>query len=258
MRSFSLLCFKIILPSAFIPQDPDYEPRLVDFAAYKASIYARYPPVCEKCAPLVDDEIRKKDVVARSNALGSWLNESKKKDTRRQVSVSNMDRHKLYRELRWWTARGFLWVVTLLVAVSADVAGAYHLRSMFLAGTDIPPRCSGAMGRLTLPERNRLILLLPFVTLLSITWTAWLPTYAHFRRAELQGRKVRVRGRERYIVNLFLLVDIVTHRSFTPHYPADITGRSVGGKNVYSNRGCVVLAPSLDGLPFPAFPPCFT
>jgi len=131
VRSSSLLCFKFILPSTFIPQDPDYEPRLADFAAYKASIYARYPPVCELCAPLVEDEIRKKDVVARSNALGSWLNESKKKDTRRQVSVSNMDRHKLYRELRWWTVRGFLWVITLLAAVSADVAGAYHLRSVF-------------------------------------------------------------------------------------------------------------------------------
>jgi hypothetical protein len=113
------------------------------------------------------------------------------------------------------------------------------------------------MGRLTLPERNRLVLLLPFVTLLSITWTAWLPTYAHFRRAELQGRKVRVRGRERYIVNLFPLVEIVTYSSFTLHYPTDITSRSLGGKNVYGNHDCVVLAPSFDGLPFPALPSCF-
>ena len=119
------------LAPTFIPQDPDYEPRLAGFSAYKASIYARYPPVCEKCAPLVEEEIRKKDVVARSNALGSWLNESKKNDTRRQVSVPNMDRQKLYRELRWWTARGVLWVVTFFVAISADVAGVYHLRSMF-------------------------------------------------------------------------------------------------------------------------------
>jgi hypothetical protein len=118
-------------PSTLIPQDPDYEPRLAEFATYKASIYARYPPVCDKCAPFVEEEIRKKDAVARSKALGSWLNESKKKDTRRQVSVYNMDRHKLYRELRWWTVRGFLWVVTLLVAVSANAAGVYRLRSMF-------------------------------------------------------------------------------------------------------------------------------
>lgn len=108
-----------------MPQDPDYAPRLAGFAAYKASIYARYPPVCEKCAPLVNEEIRKKDGVARSNALGSWLNESKKKDARRQVTLSIMDRHKLNRELRWWTARGVLWVTTLLVAVSAEAAGVY-------------------------------------------------------------------------------------------------------------------------------------
>jgi len=61
--------------------------------------------------------------MARSNALGSWLNESKKKDTRRQVTLSNMDRHRLQRELRWWRARGVLWVATLLGAVSTAVAG---------------------------------------------------------------------------------------------------------------------------------------
>ncbi|KAH9984635.1 Ima1 N-terminal domain-containing protein [Russula compacta] len=162
----------VSLLSSYLPpsdDDPDYEPRLAGFPSYKASIYARYPPVCEKCAPLVEEEIRKKDIMARSNALGSWLNESKKKDTRRQVSLSNMDRHKLYRELRWWSARGVLWVATLLVAVFADMAG--------------------AMGRLTLPEQGTLIPLLPVLNLLSILWTAWLPTYAHFRRAELQAGK---------------------------------------------------------------------
>jgi hypothetical protein len=108
------------------PQDPDYAPRLAGFTAYKTSIYARYPLVCEKCAPLVEEEIRKKDDMARSNALGSWLNESKKKDTRRhRVSLSTMDRHKLSRELRWWTARGALWMATLVLAVAADAAGEY-------------------------------------------------------------------------------------------------------------------------------------
>jgi hypothetical protein len=113
-----------------VTQDPDYAPRLAGFTAYKASIYARYPPVCDTCAPLVEEEIRKKDVMARSNALGSWLNESKKKDTRRQVCLSNMDRHKLNRELRWWTARGVLWTATVLGSVSVDVAGAYIGRSI--------------------------------------------------------------------------------------------------------------------------------
>ena len=142
--------------------------------------------------------------MARSNALGSWLNESRKKDARRQqVALPTMDRHRLSRELRWWTARGALWVVTLFVAVSADVAGASSARLVFLLVLTFPSRSPGAMGHLTLPEWGSLVPLLPFLTLLSILWTAWLPTYAHFRRAELQGRKVRVRGRERYTVNIF-------------------------------------------------------
>ena len=203
-----------VLQALTISQDPDYAPRLAGFAAYKASIYARYPPVCEKCAPLVEEEIRKKDVVARSNALGSWLNESKKEDTRRQVSLSNLVRHKLYRELRWWTVRGVLWAATLLVAIYADVTGVYHRVFKTSAGADFSPRCPGAMGRLTLPERGTLVPLLPVVTLLSIIWTAWLPTYAHFRRAELQGRKVRLRGRERYVVNIFPIVE-TTHQPST-------------------------------------------
>jgi len=96
--------------------------------SYKASMHVRYPLVCERCAPLVEEEIRKKDVMARSNALGSWLNESKKKDTRRQVLSSSVDRYKLNRELRWWAARGALWVATLVGVVSIDVAGVYNVR----------------------------------------------------------------------------------------------------------------------------------
>ena len=57
------------------------------------------------------------------------------------------------------------------------------------------------MGRLTLPRTRMLVPSLTALVLLSILWTAWLPTYASFRRAELQGRKVRVRGRERYAVS---------------------------------------------------------
>ncbi|KAI0271416.1 Ima1 N-terminal domain-containing protein [Gloeopeniophorella convolvens] len=172
----------VSLLSSYLPpsdDDPDYEPRLAGFDAYKASMYARYPPVCERCAPLVEEEIRKKDGMARANALGSWLSASKRTDTRRQVALSHMDRHTLRRELRWWAARGALWALTLVGAVCADVAG--------------------AMGRLSLPERGFLAPLLPALVLVSILWTAWLPTYASFRRAELQGRKVRVRGRERYV-----------------------------------------------------------
>ncbi|KAH9082219.1 hypothetical protein EDB83DRAFT_2337059, partial [Lactarius deliciosus] len=133
----------VSLLSSYLPpsdDDPDYEPRLASFAAYKASMHARYPP---------------------------------------------LDRYKLNRELRWWTARGALWVATLVGVVSVDVAG--------------------ATGRLILPGTSILVPSLTALVLLSILWTAWLPTYASFRRAELQGRKVRVRGRERYAVSLICL-----------------------------------------------------
>ncbi len=96
--------------------------------SYKASMHVRYPLVCERCAPLVEEGIHKKDVMARSNALRSWLNESKKKDTRRQVLSSSVDRYKLNRELRWWAARGVLWVATLVGVASVDVAGVYNIR----------------------------------------------------------------------------------------------------------------------------------
>lgn len=113
------------------------------------------------------------------------------------------------------------------------------------------------MGHLTLPERGALVPLLPVITLLSIIWTAWLPTYAHFRRAELQGRKVRMRGRERYVVSLFPLAETITHRPLTRHRPIDITDRSMAGENVYNKPYCVVLVPSFDGLPVLALPSCF-
>ena len=44
--------------------------------------------------------------------------------------------------------------------------------------------------------------LLPIFILLSITWTAWDPRYATFKRAQLQGREVRLRGKREYNVRL--------------------------------------------------------
>jgi hypothetical protein len=43
---------------------------------------------------------------------------------------------------------------------------------------------------------------LPLFALLSILWTAWDPTYSVFRKAQIQGRDVRVQGRNTYIVCL--------------------------------------------------------
>lgn len=44
--------------------------------------------------------------------------------------------------------------------------------------------------------------ILPAIALVSILWTAWDPTYAAFRKAQIQGRDVRVQGKTAYNVRL--------------------------------------------------------
>ncbi|KAI0068293.1 hypothetical protein BV25DRAFT_557601 [Artomyces pyxidatus] len=172
----------ISLLSSYLPpseDDPGYARRLAEYDAYKASVDARYPQVCADCAPLVEAEIRKKDRMARANALGGWLKDSKGKDSRRRVSASKFDRHKLDRELRWWRVRGALWAGSLCCVLAGEVAG--------------------ALGRL--PPRRLVAVApgLPVFMILSVLWTAWHPTHASLRRAEVQGRKVRVRGEKKYV-----------------------------------------------------------
>lgn len=47
-----------------------------------------------------------------------------------------------------------------------------------------------------------MIPVLPALVVVSILWTAWDPTYATFRRAQFQGRAVRVHGKRTYNVSL--------------------------------------------------------
>ncbi|KAI9445334.1 Ima1 N-terminal domain-containing protein [Lactarius indigo] len=198
----------VSLLSSYLPpsdDDPDYEPRLASFAAYKASMHARYPPVCERCAPLVEEEIRKKD----------------KKDTRRQVLSSSVDRYKLNRELRWWTARGVLWVVTLVGVVSVDVAG--------------------ATGRLTLPGTSVIVPSLSALVLLSILWTAWLPTYASFRRAELQGRKALQISAWLVRVLTASLITLSWHRPSMDFLSLRSHPASIGSRIYFAFASCIEL-----------------
>ena len=80
----------------------------------------RYPPVCETCLPAVEDEIRKKDAMARTQALGGWLKETKGKARQRRVSATLQEREKVSRELFAWRIRGLLWGATFGVFESID------------------------------------------------------------------------------------------------------------------------------------------
>ena len=43
---------------------------------------------------------------------------------------------------------------------------------------------------------------MPILVTTSLLWTVWDPTYASLRKAQLQGREVRIQGKRTYIVSL--------------------------------------------------------
>lgn len=99
---------------------------------YRNSLHVRYPPVCDKCLPAVEEEIRSKDHMARTKALGGWLKQSKGKEKQRKVSGSGKQREKLGVQLAAWRIRGCLWALTLVIAVAGNSTGeqfSYSYRS---------------------------------------------------------------------------------------------------------------------------------
>ncbi|KAI0825020.1 Ima1 N-terminal domain-containing protein [Trametes gibbosa] len=161
------------------PDDPEYEARLESIPEYRRSVEIRYPPICSNCLPAVEEEIRKRDHMARVRALGGALKTTKGTDNHRRSSSTQMERDKLERELRAWKVRGCLWVGSLVFTIAGhiSIAASYHLLSF----------------------PSMLVPVLPAVVVVSILWTAWDPTYATFRRSQFQGRAVRVHGKKTYI-----------------------------------------------------------
>lgn len=90
---------------------------------YRNSLHVRYPPVCEKCQPAVDEAIRAKDQMARTKALGGWLKQSKGKEKQRKVSGSNKQGDNLAVELVAWRLRGCLWYATLILSLAGHTSG---------------------------------------------------------------------------------------------------------------------------------------
>ncbi|KAK1228641.1 hypothetical protein PQX77_008235 [Marasmius sp. AFHP31] len=171
------------LLSNYLPAqtDPSYQHRLDELPAYKESLHSRYPPVCEDCLPIVEEEIQKKNTMARSQALGGWLKETKGKDRQRRVSGPTVERHKVIKEMVAWRIRGILWALSLALSVISNSFGALGYAS---------------------PQPLRILVpVSPFLVVLSLIWTAWDPTYSSFRKAQIQGRDVRLRGKKEYIVS---------------------------------------------------------
>ncbi len=184
-------------------QDPEYERREATLPEYRESLHVRYPPVCNKCLPAVEEEILDKEKMARTNALGSWLKETKGKERTRRVSGPTKAKEKLPVKLLLWRIRGCLWAITFTVAIAG-----YTTRPCFLF-FNVLESDTGCIGLLeySLPLPLSYMsgsLFLPFLAVLSLFWTFWDPTYASLHRARREGRDVRLRGKQKYIVRVFL------------------------------------------------------
>lgn len=164
---------------------------------YRESLHMRYPPVCENCMPVVEDEIRKKDQMARAKALGAWLKDSKGKETQRRVSGAGKEREKETVELYWWKIRGGLWLATSILSLMFNVSGRCQAACERSASYSI----QAALGYRPFFFLGVLQPIFPLFVFVSILWTVWDRTYASFRRARRQGRDVRVIGKREYIVS---------------------------------------------------------
>jgi hypothetical protein len=72
--------------------------------------------------PGVEDEIRKKDQMARAKALGASLKNSKGKENRRRVPGKGKIREK-ETEFYWWKVRGGLWFTTSVISLVFNATG---------------------------------------------------------------------------------------------------------------------------------------
>jgi len=167
---------------------------------YRESLHKRYPQVCENCLHTVEEEIQRKDDMARATALGGWLKQTKKKERQRRVSGTPKEREQFNRELAAWRLRGALWIACYAVAIFGYSCGTSHTNCALIR-LDKP--ALGALGY----QIHWSVQSLPPVLLVGVSlsplWAFWDPTYAAYRKANLQGRDLQLQGKQHYIVSTF-------------------------------------------------------
>ncbi|TRM60179.1 Ima1 N-terminal domain-containing protein [Schizophyllum amplum] len=167
--------------SNYLPSEdsPDYKAKLAALPQYQAYAERKFPPLCATCAPAVEALIQQREQMARSHALSAWAKKSKGKQ-RAQISSGHKAPQKaLSKQLAMWRLRGLLYCATTIAFIVGDT----------LAGLGYAPYHHLAL----------LWPVLPLLVFVSIWYTAWDPTYASFRRAQVQGQEVKLRGRRTHI-----------------------------------------------------------
>jgi hypothetical protein len=106
------------LRAAFLPDpaDPAYAARAAALPEYEASLLARYPPVCDACAPGAQAELARKDALARATAMGGFLRASRSRGRGRTPAPE--ERPRAGRRMHVWRARGGLWMLTTMASLA--------------------------------------------------------------------------------------------------------------------------------------------
>jgi hypothetical protein len=138
----------------------------------------------------VDEELRKKEHMARTTALGGWLKRSQHVGAQR-----SLEQHRGGNEVLMWKVRGVLWFITSVIFVSVDGSGVFYAKH---SACWLRSQLEG-MLQYNL-SKWWLAYLLPVLAPVSLFWTFWDPTWSSLRISRLQGRMFTVAGRHRYIV----------------------------------------------------------
>ncbi|KAG8852452.1 hypothetical protein FRB91_006446 [Serendipita sp. 411] len=156
------------------PSDPSYEALLATFPEYKASLETRYPLVCERCVPLVEQKLLSKEQMARAKALGGWLNASSKHTGVRRPGIASRTPSIVRppRERPWqiylWALQGLLYAITTGWVIISYFYGMSWKRSPPIR----PPH--------------------PIFVVFSLLWTFWNRVWLHANRKRAQGLAIRV------------------------------------------------------------------
>lgn len=202
----------INLRAAYLPEpdDPSYATRIAQLPAYIASLQSRYPPVCPSCQPAVDAEIARKDEFARTRALANALKATSRPPSRIGTAATPVKSSR--RSLRTWRIRGVLWTISYCMAICGNIAGTWNCDIVAVAQR-IPEIIFLGLLDLSIPlPLGSLTPLLPLLIFASVTWTFWDPTYSLQQKSRSQGGKVRVGGRQRYIVRSHFMKHVIKSR----------------------------------------------
>jgi hypothetical protein len=142
----------------------------------------------------VEEEIRRKDGVARANALGKSL---KKTNQRRQVPISSTDWNKLNRELMWWRVRGALFVSSFLLVLVVDMSVS---SASLVSLLGLHPYGNTVAGALSPPIPTVYLAVYFLFITSSYLSTDWDPMFYYFIKAKMQGKEVRLQDNSTYMV----------------------------------------------------------